>query len=75
MTYIWRILETLFYVAFAAYGVVVAVTLVWTITGHCCGSPMLGTAWDSCLPYGDTEWPTRIIMHGHCDPDTWKRVP
>jgi hypothetical protein len=67
---------SMFMVLFAiVYGGGVLVTGWWTITGHCCGSPLLGADWDSCLPVADKMWPDRWLMKGHCDNATWKRVP
>ena len=57
-----------------SFGVYIGVTGWWTLTGHCCGSPLSGADWDSCLPYGDKLWPERVLMTGHCDRNTWKRV-
>lgn len=56
------------------WGGAVVFTGWWTITGHCCGSPLIGAGWDDCLPVGDDMWPTKYIMKGHCDASTWKRV-
>lgn len=57
------------------YGFFIIVTDAWTLTGHCCGSPLLGADWDACLPVGDEMFPVKYLMQGHCDKKTWKRVP
>lgn len=57
------------------YVVGIGVTGVWTLTGHCCGSPLLGADWADCVPAGDGMWPVKWFASGHCDPATWKRVP
>ena len=59
----------------SAYAVAVGVTGWWTMTGHCCGSPLLGADWDACLPVQDKYWLTQKLGAGHCDRQTWKRVP
>jgi hypothetical protein len=59
----------------AVYGGIVLITGWWTITGHCCGSPLVAADWDSCLPVQDKDWTTRTFGNGHCDEGAWKRVP
>ena len=55
--------------------VAVGITGWWTLSGHCCGSPLLGVAWDNCLPVQDKYWLTKILSpNTHCD-DSWRRVP
>jgi hypothetical protein len=57
------------------YGCSTVITVVWTLTGHCCGSPVLGVPWDNCLPVQDKTWYGKRFASGHCDEKTWKRVP
>ena len=65
-----------FYGSFVTvWGIAVVITGWWTITGHCCGSPLLGADWDQCMPVQDKYWLTQKLGSGHCDPHTWRRVP
>lgn len=79
MKLIDQIFLMIFKTLLGACGVATAVTGYWMVTGHCCGSPVLGVDWDSCVPYGDKMWPTKQLMAAgiiktHCDADTWKRI-
>lgn len=69
-----KIAINLLFVVIVIYGVAVGVTFYWTITGHCCGSPVLGVPWNSCLPAQDRMMPFTWFASGHCDQDTWMRV-
>ena len=66
-----------YYVKALLLGVLASYLLVafyWTLTGHCCGGPLI-TEWDSCLPVQGHMWPEVWFESGHCDYETWQRVP
>lgn len=69
-----NIAVTIYELMVVFFGTAVLVTFVWTITGHCCGSPVIGTPWDSCLPAQDKMWPEQWFSSGYCDPITWRRA-
>lgn len=68
-------MRILLLVVVVIYCGIVLFTGWWTITGHCCGSPLFGAGWDDCMPVQDEDWTTQTFGSGHCDPHTWKRVP
>lgn len=66
-----KVLMSLLLLTVTLHGILVGVTAWWTLTGHCCGSPLVGSDWDDCLPASDQ----RGIFLGDtvCDRETWKR--